>query len=361
MRSVVSQTIPRGSELRGLLGLAEVRRERDANGRLLPHGLDDLEIDGLLDGALSQLVTELLDRPSKGLRRHIVHSGFAIAERFARAAGIEREAPDSSIIDRCCDILEIFHAGSLIVDDIEDNSQTRRGRAALHNLYGVPLALNAGNWLYFLPFKIIADMGLSLSARAALSAECQSTLLRAHYGQALDLGVAVKTLKQDRIAAVTACAMELKSGVLMGLALKMGAVVLECSPEVIAKLDRAGRDLGVCLQMFDDIGNLVSPADPAKRFEDLRLKRPSFVVATAAANLAPQDFTWLMSARVETTEEMDRIARFLADHRIPQIGRAKAEAELDRLLQELWQTLELTPTERLSIETVCEVLRTAYE
>jgi geranylgeranyl pyrophosphate synthase len=47
---------------------------------------------------------------------------------------------------------ELIHTGSLIIDDIQDQSELRRGRPSLYRTYGIDVAINAGNTLYFLPF-----------------------------------------------------------------------------------------------------------------------------------------------------------------------------------------------------------------
>jgi geranylgeranyl pyrophosphate synthase len=67
----------------------------------------------------------------------------------------------------CAEVVELIHAGSLVVDDIEDGSMIRRGKLALHIRYGLPTALNAGNWLYFRPFQL--TKALELPNRTALS------------------------------------------------------------------------------------------------------------------------------------------------------------------------------------------------
>ena len=50
-----------------------------------------------------------------------------------------------------CGMTEIVHNGSLIVDDIEDQSLQRRGGDCTYRKYGVDRAINAGNFLYFQP------------------------------------------------------------------------------------------------------------------------------------------------------------------------------------------------------------------
>ena len=45
----------------------------------------------------------------------------------------------------------------LVHDDFEDNSEERRGKPALHKIYGNELAINAGDYLHFLMWKILMD------------------------------------------------------------------------------------------------------------------------------------------------------------------------------------------------------------
>ena len=59
-------------------------------------------------------------------------------------------------------MVEIAHNGSLIVDDIEDASVQRRGEQAEHIKFGMDLALNAGNLMYFLPARVIDTEGMPM-------------------------------------------------------------------------------------------------------------------------------------------------------------------------------------------------------
>jgi geranylgeranyl pyrophosphate synthase len=47
----------------------------------------------------------------------------------------------------------MLHNASLLIDDIEDNSKLRRGVPVAHNIYGVPLTINAANYVYFLAME----------------------------------------------------------------------------------------------------------------------------------------------------------------------------------------------------------------
>jgi geranylgeranyl pyrophosphate synthase len=110
-------------------------------------------------------------------------------------------------------------------------------------------------------------------------------LLRAHYGQALDLAIRMDDIPQTDVYDICLTSMHLKTGALMALAMTMGAIAADMPPERVARLDRFGHLLGTGLQMFDDLNNaccgLGNRVDP-KGLEDLRHRRPTWVWACAA-------------------------------------------------------------------------------
>jgi geranylgeranyl pyrophosphate synthase len=173
----------------------------------------------------------------------------------------------------CAEAIELIHAGSLVVDDIEDGSPVRRGRPALHVRYGIPTALNAGNWLYFWPFQLLKETGLAEEDLLHVYERYHRTLLRAHFGQALDLGAKVDSLAQSAVVQVCLASMRLKTGALMGFATLLGGAIANAAEKTLSVLDDFGRDLGVALQMFDDLGNVIGKCEPSKRFEDLILSK----------------------------------------------------------------------------------------
>ena len=53
--------------------------------------------------------------------------------------------------------IEFIHNGTLIVDDIEDDSSFRRNEPALHLDYGVDYAINTGNLMYISGMNYLYD------------------------------------------------------------------------------------------------------------------------------------------------------------------------------------------------------------
>ncbi len=239
---------------------------------LLEREIDQGEVPGWLwERALLGPLREFLSRPGKELRSRIVELGFVLG------GGEPGAMPESLPL-----LIEILHAGSLIVDDIEDNSQLRRGKPALHRLHGVSVALNAGNWLYFWPQVLLSRMSLSSAARLEAHERICECLLRCHEGQALDLTVRVDELPRSEVVAVVRAITTLKTGQLVGLACALGAITAGATTRRIAALARFGREVGVGLQMLDDLSGILNPHRRDKAIEDLREARATWVWAWLA-------------------------------------------------------------------------------
>lgn len=241
-------------------------------------GVDDHLPWAVWDQALYGPLADFLGRQGKEFRARLVHAAWELAGRS--------DIPPLELPM----IVEAIHAGSLIVDDIEDGSTYRRGEPALHCTWGVPRALNAGSWLYFWPDALLELMDLSPRVELELRRLIGRTLLRAHQGQALDLSTRVQDLAQRDVPSVVRVTTQLKTGALMELAAAVGAVAADGKPEAVAAVSRFGRELGVALQMLDDLGGIVSEARCHKGHEDLLLGRPTWPWAWAATALEPMRY-----------------------------------------------------------------------
>ena len=122
-------------------------------------------------------------------------------------------------------LVELLHAGLLIVDDIEDDAIERRGAPAIHRLHGVPTALDAGNWLDFLPFTLIDSIPVSPATQLAIDRRFSATLLRCHQGQALDLTARAWEVDCRDVRSIVEATISAKTGALMELSAHLGALV----------------------------------------------------------------------------------------------------------------------------------------
>jgi len=280
-------------------------------------------VEEVLRRALLDPIGEVTSLHGKRIRGQLV--GFS--HRL-----LNGEMPFAVRTARCCrlaaEAIEFIHVGSLIVDDIEDGSAVRRGRPALHLRYPMPIALNAGNWLYFWPFDLFKEMALPRDRLLMIYESCHRTLLHAHFGQAVDLGAKMHTLAQKDVADVCLASMRLKTGALMGFAALLGGVIAASSDKLLSVLDDFGRDLGVALQMFDDLGNAIGKCEPSKRYEDLMLARPSWVWACAAQNSTAGGYEQFLAA-VRRLPDAQELEAWLMERDIIERTRSSARAYLD--------------------------------
>jgi geranylgeranyl pyrophosphate synthase len=240
---------------------------------------------------------EFLARPGKNTRARLVVLGWSLTGR-------SDEPPFAVPL-----LVELLHAGSLIHDDIEDGSAYRRGGPALHCMLGLPRALNAGSWLYFLPQALLAKLDLEPERELLANRLITNTLLAAHSGQALDLALCVHELDQANVAPVVRATTELKTGRLTELAVALGALIGGADPTRLRAVQRFGRQFGVALQMFDDLSGLLSERQCHKAHEDLLCARPTWPWAWLSTELDSVAYSGLVTllcavARRETHPEL---------------------------------------------------------
>ena len=326
----------------------------------LPHSKDfeqwlelteNTSIQDLIDQTLLSPLQEFLSRPSKNFRSSLVELSYQLV-------GQEEVSADTLL--EAMRILEAIHAASLVVDDIQDNSELRRGKLTLHRTHGMPVALNSANWLYFWPLEKIHHLKLSQEKQVRILRACHKALIKAHSGQALDVGVSMCQVPQSRVRDICLASLELKTGALTALAMEVGAILAGAQAIEEQQISRFGSDFGVALQMFDDLGNVsqIKGEDP-KRFEDLRGQRPSWIWASAANQLSNSDYEKFVTV-VRCLPDEAPLTEYLksADwlKNAKKEGQLFLEGSLNRFLQQPWKSEAIHGLNRLA-----EKLKGAYE
>jgi geranylgeranyl diphosphate synthase type I len=149
--------------------------------------------------------------------------------------------------------IEIIHNFSLIHDDIEDASEARRGRVTVWKRWGIPQALNTGDFLHVAAHIAVArllDRGVTESTAFAAQRELDQAALQLTLGQHMDLALeqqAAVTL-EDYMRMVGG-----KTAALLAGAAAAGARVAESPPPIIDAYRTFGWRLGVAFQLLDDL------------------------------------------------------------------------------------------------------------
>ncbi len=281
--------------------------------------------DALLDPA-----REFVARPSKNFRGRLVRLGWSLA-------GGEADACPSDLPG----LIELIHAGSLIVDDIQDDGHRRRGKPALHRTAGGPPAPSVGNRVYFAALQAFSWLDVSESTGHRMRSEAIQALLKCHHGQAIDLSVQVHQLPRDAVHGVVSTCTQMKSGALMGLAARIGARGASDDEAVVASLGSFGEQLGAGLQMLDDLGSVVGKARRHKALEDLQTAAPTWAWAFAAETCDELTFARLQRearAVCEENADPDELLDGLRE-RVQHTGMARVNAWLDSAFDQLRDTV----------------------
>jgi geranylgeranyl pyrophosphate synthase len=284
--------------------------------------------------ALAGPAEDFLARPGKALRSSIVRGGWMLG------GGAPAAFPDALAL-----VLELLHAGSLIIDDVEDGAIERRGAPALHSTIGVPLAINTGSWMYFWALAELEQLDLPPARRLAAHRASLATLVRCHQGQALDLAVTIADLDPTSAGSIVSSITRLKTGALCRLAGELGAIAAGAEPSARDAIADFAESAGCALQMLDDLGSIASHARRDKGREDLCGGRPTWPWAWLA-EVAP--FTWARLAEAATAViagrgDADALADALAAQTAA-LGRHRIRTLLDGALTRLTAALGPSPT-----------------
>jgi len=181
-------------------------------------------------------------------------------------------------------LVELSHNATLIHDDIEDGSDERRGKPAVHLIHGADAAINSGSFMFFLSLACIdswvAALGLrggfsranAAAAKARVYDLWAGFMRKVHLGQAMDIHWHrnVETIPPvDGYLAMCA----LKTGCLARLAAELGVAAAEIAGGSLgkdaARIGEAAEKLGVGFQILDDVKNIDAGIPGKKRGDDI--------------------------------------------------------------------------------------------
>ena len=143
--------------------------------------------------------------------------------------------------------VELFHNFSLIHDDIMDNAPLRRGKRTVHEKWDVNTAILSGDAMLILAYRFFENYEPTMFHE--LAKLFSETALQVCEGQQLDMDFETR----DDVTLVEYIQMiDHKTAVLLGAAMKMGAIVAEVSESDKDKIYQFGRNLGIAFQLQDD-------------------------------------------------------------------------------------------------------------
>ncbi|MBK8718187.1 MAG: polyprenyl synthetase family protein [Deltaproteobacteria bacterium] len=261
----------------------------------------------------------------------------------------------------CCDVVggdsrkfvqwlampEFMHVGSLIVDDVQDRSDVRRGGPTVHRVYGDAHAINSGTAAYFMGQKLLNSDEVSHADRLRLYDLYFEALRAGHAGQALDIE-GFDDVVDDAVARGDGPALEhrilaihrLKTAAPAAGLARMGAVAGGGSEAQIEAVGDFFEGLGLAFQIIDDVLNLRGFGRGLKATgEDIMCGKVTLPVAKAFGALPLARRQWLWQTLRSKPQDPAVVAECIAA--IEACGALDAcVAQANALVEAAWQRFD---------------------
>jgi len=260
---------------------------------------------------------------------------FLIAK--ALGANVEK-IKDFSIIP------EIVHNGTLIVDDIEDQSELRRGKPCLHKIFGQDIAINLGNFLYFFPIIIFEKNKDKVDPKIyqRLLELFLEEMLNLHFGQGTDIfwhkGLENKISEREYFQM---CAF--KTGCMARLSARMAAILAK-REDLERKLGKFAQSLGIAFQIQDDVLDVSLKGKEREKFgksfgNDIKEGKRSLMVIYTLKKAKRKDKKTLLEILKKHTEDEREIRRAISIlEKYKSIDYAKEKAK--EIVEKSWRKIE---------------------
>lgn len=242
-----------------------------------------------LNKTIADPIWDFLDRGGKRWRPSLF---LLVVEALGR---------DSESLQEFAIIPEVIHNGTIMIDDIEDDSQLRRGKPCTHRLFGLDTAINAGNCMYYLPLLTLIKNRDKLGADklSRVYEIYASEMINLSLGQAMDIAWHRGLANADQLLEsqyLQMCAY--KTGTLARLSAKIAGVLCDASVDTVERLGRFAEALGIAFQIQDDVLDLTSGEFASKkggRGQDITEGKRSLIVIHALRKAKPSERRRLIS------------------------------------------------------------------
>lgn len=155
--------------------------------------------------------------------------------------GVYKKALDAALA------LEIFHNFSLVHDDIMDDAPLRRGKQTVHEKWDINTGILSGDAMLILAYQLFENYETEVFKK--LAQVFSKTALEVCEGQQYDVDFETRN---DVTETEYLKMIKYKTAVLVGAAMKMGAIVAEVPDDQANQVYEYGKLLGIAFQLQDD-------------------------------------------------------------------------------------------------------------
>ena len=292
--------------------------------------------------AVERLLTIATHSPVEQLTtiaKHIIHAGGkrlrpALTLLCAWATG---EVNDRSILYAA--VAELTHTASLLHDDVIDDAEMRRGKAAANRLWGNVATIMCGDYLLSQVFSMLAaDGNISVLRTFAHASRCMCA------GQLLELQHSYNVeLSEEQYMHI----IRMKTAELIATACRAGAISADSDEEMHQLFYNYGLSLGIAFQIVDDLLDLTGAIDTLGKpaGHDLRegkITLPLIRLIAVASDDVRKSIFEALRKRTINDEFITALREMIIEHGIDAYTRTVAR----KYAQQACDAIASLPTER---------------
>jgi geranylgeranyl pyrophosphate synthase len=214
--------------------------------------------------------------------------------------------PDPAVLNMLALSVECFHKASLIHDDIEDNDDMRYGKETIHARYGIPVAINVGDYLLGEGYRLISESSLP----SEIIREGIKIVARGHRSLTIGQGTELISIHSKEILSLSEM-LELfdnKTSAAFRVSLLLGAAVGGASHDMIEVLSRFSKFIGIAYQIKDDLSDYQGSKG------DIAVRKFSILLSVLSEKLPLSEKEILLNAF--STDDYDAIYELIDQHKI---------------------------------------------
>lgn len=252
--------------------------------------------------------------------------------------------------------VEVFHNFSLVHDDIMDDAPLRRGKETVHEKWDINTGILSGDAMLIIAYQLFENYeGKTFRALAELFSK---TAIEVCEGQQYDIDFETRN---DVTIPEYLKMIEYKTAVLVGAAMKMGALVADASEKDAQGIYDFGRYLGLAFQLQDDY--LDAYGDPETFGKqvggDIIENKKTYLYLKALENASEankEKLAQLFTLQPEdATEKIQAVMEIFNESKAPEAIKTAIEAYTSKAFQ-LLQTLNISDKEKQLLQTFGEQL-----
>ena len=161
----------------------------------------------------------------------------------------------------------------LIHDDIEDHSTMRRGKESLNKIYGIEVALNAGDAAHIVMWKMLKDYMVNNKQGSLVYDKFYDMAKKTAEGQFLDINFIYNKKNFGDINEELYLEIIIRKTCYYSIygPMQLGAIIANASQETIQILENIGKPAGIAFQILDDLQDIIgnNRSSGKQKYEDL--------------------------------------------------------------------------------------------